>query len=151
MFLVCEITQMITAYLHHCQAAVFLLLHQWYLRQLRALCSCDGQYPNPMQVLKLGSKKESHHSNFVCLLQELGFPCSGYKDLSKDRGFFAQAVQLHREISKFILPGQTQEQREGKKSHLQPSVLGEQPRESPAESSSLTPNLCRFVWRGDGL
>lgn len=56
-FLVCEITQTITAYLHHCQAAIFLLLHQWYQRGFRVLCSCDGQYPNPMQVPKLGSKE----------------------------------------------------------------------------------------------
>lgn len=35
----------------------FLLLHQWYLKGWRSLCSCDRQYPNPMQVPKLRSEK----------------------------------------------------------------------------------------------
>lgn len=42
---------------------------------IQVLFPCDGLYPNPMQVPKLGSKMSQHWTS-ICLIQALGFPCS---------------------------------------------------------------------------
>lgn len=51
---------------------------------IQVLFPCDGLYPNPMQVPKLGSKMSQHWTS-ICLTQALGFPCSVCKDLLSDR------------------------------------------------------------------
>lgn len=106
-------------------------------------CPCDGQYRNPMQVPKLGSKK-SQHWTFICLLQALSFPCSVCKDLLSHRALlrlFSSAARCQNSSSH----GKVRSRRGKKKSHLQPSILREQHRESPAHSSPLTPSFVQMA------
>lgn len=88
-------------------------------------------------------KKSPITGTFVCLLQELGFPALGIKTCLMTE-LFSGCSALQRDLkihSPRTNSGAEERRKKKKKSHLQPSALGKQHRESPAQSSPLTPSF----------
>lgn len=134
-FLSCKITQTTTAHLHRCQATQtsFIsgtlkdsgLMSLWWAIPI----SHAGSQITIEKCLNTGLISALYkHWVFpalcvkTCLVTEL---CSGCSALQQD-------LKIHP-------PMRNSGAQRGKKSHLQPSILGEQHKESPARSSPLTP------------